>query len=685
MRDYLKIIIGCTLVISSCQKDLGGGNSGTGTVTTETSNFDFATSNDVTVNINYNTKVAIPFSVYAENPITVTEDNEDGVPVMTFNTDIKPLYCNYTNTDGKFNTSITLPSYTQTLYIYSPAFYVQSLMEATVNNGSATATEETATTASAKTRASSSGTATSQMTLRSGQQKVGNWLTPLGTFDSYTGMINYAATNDGSSLFFTDNEVANYYSDIPNILNVGKECPLEYLTSQDIVVPKDEKISITMLGGNTCWNSTLAYYYYTGDAPATDPDHIYILFPNTQDGQWKPVYSNGKLISGRTSTPIGLDRGTAAILKYYGTNYNQSASDIFPAGTKIGFVLACNGWGINTGNQGYQQYTKNFFSFTTPGLSSDNYYKKKNVSDRSDYYKVNTAMMNYQDGTIVAFEDCNDDHNCSDVLYALKPQFGINDNLNDIKEIVTTSTETISNIYCFEDLWPTIGDYDMNDVIVYATYANTLEANAAKNDNNHYITQEDYIFKTDQNHSNKTSLNNGLAAWINGTGLSYTVSVKSASANDYTTLDVSKYTVETEDGKTYFYLDSNVKNDMGASYKITIKHDYNDKLRIITTYGCFLYRDDAQGRWEVHIPNESPTSKLCDYYRNFLTSKPYAAMMQDANVFYPFAIKLTGATESNISKLLEAGNETKRVDALYSGYKAWFESGGATNTDWYIK
>jgi LruC domain-containing protein len=679
MRCYFKIIIGCAVILSSCQKEVT--QLSTGQINdASASEFDFSTSKNVTVNVNYGTKTAIPFSIYAENPVTLST-GEDSVPVANINTSIKPLFTSYTNTDGTFSTSIELPCYTNKLYVYSPAFYVQSLMEATISNGSATATESTSSRSAVATRANTTGTSTNKMTLRGNQNKVKNWETPLGTFNSYTGMIDYASTNDGSSLYFTDAEVANYYSDIPNVLNVGKECPPEYLTSQDIVVPKNEKISITMLGGNTCWNSTLAYYYYTGDAPTSDPAHIFVLFPNTQDGQWKPVGGKGDELA----SPTGLNRGTAAILKYYGANYNEAASETFPQGTKIGFVLACNSWGVNTGNRDFQYKTQNFFSYSTPNLSSENYYKVNNVSERSAYYKVNTAMMNYQDGTIVAFEDHNNDHNCSDVLFALKPQFGIQDNLNTIKEIVTTSSETVSNVYCFEDLWPTIGDYDMNDVIVYATYANTLEANAAKNDNNHYITQENYIFKTDQNHSNRTSLNNGLAAWINGTGLGYEVSVKSSSASDYTTLEASKYSVEEENGKTYFYLDANVKNDMGATYKITVKHSYDDKLRAVTTYGCFLYRDDSgKGRWEVHIPNESPTSKLSDYYRNFITTKPYAALMKDDNVFYPFAIKLTGATESNITKLLDAGNETKRIDALYSGYKTWFTSGGADNTDWYI-
>lgn len=216
------MILGCSMIFSACQKEAVYNPSAINDQ--NASSFDFSTSNDVKVTVNYNTKVAIPFSVYAENPITVT-DNSEGAPVIKFNTDIKPLYNNYTKTDGTFSTSITLPAYAKTLYVYSPAFYVQNLMEATVNNGSATASEQTSSTSSAKTRATAPGTSTSTMTLRGDQQKVKNWLTSLGTFNSYTGIIDYAATNDGSDLFFTDAEVANYYSDIPNILNVRKGLP----------------------------------------------------------------------------------------------------------------------------------------------------------------------------------------------------------------------------------------------------------------------------------------------------------------------------------------------------------------------------------------------------------------------------------------------------------------------------
>jgi LruC domain-containing protein len=297
-------------------------------------------------------------------------------------------------------------------------------------------------------------------------------------------------------------------------------------------------------------------------------------------------------------------------------------------------------------------------------------------------------MMNYQDGTIVAFEDHTNDHNCTDVMFALKPQFGINDNDNRIEKLDTTTTSyTASNVFAFEDMWPSEGDYDMNDVLVYTTYGKTTEIDVTKSSKYHTIS-EDFMFETDQNHSNRTALNNGLAAWIDSTGLSLTVSVKASGATEYTKLDASKYTVKEENNKTYIYLDSNVKKDMGATYKVTVDYGYaaGKSANKQTSYGCFLYRDDAgdKGRWEMHIPYEEPTSLLSEYYKAYLVSgKPYAAVTKDNNVFFPFAIKLAAAAKDKLTKLTNSGNETKRIDALYTNYSNWAKSEGKDNTNWY--
>ena len=90
-----------------------------------------------------------------------------------------------------------------------------------------------------------------------------------------------------------------------------------------------------MLGGSTCWNSTLGYYYYRdGQQPTSTQDlNIIMLFPNTQDGQW--VRLNNRSFGDN----IGVKRGDAVQLKYYPNIADPSrrlegATTIFPEGTR---------------------------------------------------------------------------------------------------------------------------------------------------------------------------------------------------------------------------------------------------------------------------------------------------------------------------------------------------------------
>lgn len=678
MKSLFKLMaIGCIASLFSCQS--GNDVYSPNTTPKETSTFNFETSQDVKLNVTYATATSVPFSVYAENPVEITRDSA-GTPVRSKKTDVLPIYSGMTNTDGTFSKTLTLPQYATTLYVESPAFYVENVMEASVSGNTASATESSVAAVSkvGVSRASAPGKSVSSITFREGKN-MNNWSFPLGTFNDYTGIIDYPYTEANSSLVFTKTQIKNFYSEIPNVVCVDeKNCAAKYLSSQDLVVDKDEVISITMLGGNTCWNSSLGYYYYTGNAP-TDKSKIkvFTLFPNTQDGTWKNSPDKGQ--------PTGLARETVALLQYFGPDYTSTATTTFPAGTKVGFVLACNAWPESL----FSSDRKGFYSYTTPGLSTTNYYKNTVAGSTFYPYKnVNTAFANDEDGTIVCFEDHNDDHNCSDVLFALKPQFNSNNIQNVYKE--KTTDETV-NTYAFEDQWPEDGacDYDMNDVIVYGGYSNTMSAydkTETSTTNTYNITNEYFTFTTDQNHSNKTALNNGLAVWFQGTGLTITVKYKKANGTEFT--DYTGFTKEEENGNTYLYLTSNVKTDMGGEYQVTINHHYQDGVTTQTKSGCFLYRDDnsTKGHWEVHIPYEAPTSKLSDYYRNYIvTDKPYAATANDNSVFYPFAIKLTGVNASGIAKLLDANNESKRIDAIYSDYSNWYKSGGTSYTGWYMK
>ena len=63
----------------------------------------------------------------------------------------------------------------------------------------------------------------------------------------------------------------------------------------------------------------------------------------------------------------------------------------------------------------------------------------------------------------------------------------------------------LKGIYAFEDLWPSQGDYDMNDVMVKLDYEKTFGDKG--------IYEESYLFKT---FNNIAGLENGLAFTLGG-------------------------------------------------------------------------------------------------------------------------------------------------------------------------
>ena len=51
--------------------------------------------------------------------------------------------------------------------------------------------------------------------------------------------------------------------------------------------------------------------------------------------------------------------------------------------------------------------------------------------------------------------------------------------------------------------------------------------------------------------------------------------------------------------------------------------------------------------------------------------------------WYPFAIFLAGATETDLHKLLDPDNESIPISKLYPHYEDWVQNNGTRYTDWY--
>ncbi len=317
---------------------------------------------------------------------------------------------------------------------------------------------------------------------------------------------------------------------------------------------------------------------------------------------------------------------------------------------------------------GYTRYKK-IRSTTSEGLNID---LKGNT-----YSEPLTAKYTVNDQLTISFEDDNNyDQNFSDVIIAMKS--------NPVQAItgggiptVDPDNKTTSNvrkgIYAFEDLWPNAGDYDMNDVMVRYNYEKVF-------DKDNKIYSESFIFKTFQNYA---SNRNGLAFKVNGSTIPSSIQCEIRKSGESEFIKTS-FTHET--GENVFLLTDNVKDNMGAEYKVTFT--YASSITKESAVQPFIYRNTTDGkRWEVHIAKEAPTSLVDSSYFSMKGSDDASKLSENIyyvrNGIYPFAFFLAGADENDLNKMLDKSNEGRSIGELYGRYNDWVTSGGSSNADWY--
>lgn len=637
--------------------------------------FDYSTVNPATTlevaYLNTGVKARVYFELYDEMPVIENEYSYSKRP------DVTPLFAAYTDKDGVFKDNVQLPAYLKKVYIYSPAFYARTLIEAEVVNGNIQATDAVTKNPDTRTVAATDQEHDSYMVteLNNTPKEYSDtrWKTWLGEYDKKkNGEIKYQYGGKELSV-----ESDDLYTAHSKVINVNQTCPEHFRSYTDLYVNKEAELAVTFLGQNTCWNCSLGYYYYKdGEKPASLNDaHVIMIFPNTQDGGWvKGQELNSNTYAGSSA---GIDRGTAVQLKYYPNIKNGSeegATTKFPAGLRIGFVLATNAWSnrIEFYADPSQQPNKGYRAATSEGLS---------VKDNgSSWDEPRTAVYKYEDHVMISFEDHTYDQNFSDVVITMKsnPVDAITDIPVVDPDDVNVKVTTLKGFYAFEDMWPARGDYDMNDVIVRYNYEKTFTK-----DNDNKIQSESFIFKTYQNYA---SLVNGLAFRVKPSGTiadrKYYIRKKGESKFTETT----SFIHETDGASEVFLLTGDIRTDMGAEYKVTL--EYDGSVARESAAVPFIYRaseNNPDKRWEVHLPKENPTDKMDgDFFR-----KEDDASQPDKGIYYvrggnyPFAIFLSGATETNMAKLLDRSNETVPIDQLYGGYNGWVTSSGNDNQDWY--
>lgn len=692
------LFVTAVLLTACVDQSLYENHEGENTETKVPNSFDFSTVQKVKLNVDYSafkTYGPVFFGVYTENPfVTVGEG-----PTEIWNEDVSSIYEDYTEANGKFNSVIELPTYAQHLFIATGNFFTgMQLMEADVKNGEVSVVAENTNVSASRvaTRAAGTGESTNDLSKLNlttlidnngkltGDKLFNNWYNWLGSWNSATGYPDYMIDRNTAKpeLVFSDSELEGLYAAVGTAFLSGSDMNEEYCNYPDLLLEKDSEVTFTILGSSTCWNSSLGYYWYTDDNKPTKPSdlHVVMLFPNTQDGQW----GNAKKWNLRDyRNNVGVHRGDVVQLKYYpniANNDKTGETTVFPKGTRIGFVLKTQAWGMQGKDycldigafSGEKKY--NVWCSTTDGLS----YGKKLTGDSGKYPnlegKSRGAKFGYKAAngdtyTLISFEDAMDDLDFDDLIFALKP-VGV---FAHVPEIENKKSST-NGVYAFEDLWPKKGDYDLNDAVVNVKHEKEFNDNGK-------IIKESFYLTTYQNYVTLTS---GLALTLNTNVNPQNIAMKKISPGETNAVEATF----TQDGKVY-YLTDDFKGELGTTYILELT--YGSALSSSSNMAKvmpFIYRSEGDMNWEVHIPLEAPTAKMNTSY--FGTEDDCSDQskglyfVREGN--YPFAFYLEGANINAFEKtILKRENESKRIDELFPGFLEWSTSGGITNQDWYLQ
>jgi hypothetical protein len=177
-----------------------------------------------------------------------------------------------------------------------------------------------------------------------------------------------------------------------------------FLKDGDILVTSPTTFKITFLfDGAGGFTNTLGYYFYTNGTTittASDLGPIYIIYPNYSQTGGGGIYNAGDsmLLGSAFSTTVisGLTIGTPTNL-------------IFPANTRVGFVLIQNAWNSGT---------------ATVSTGNTKFYTLASLNPSANIYRFNFQSQINPAYIITSFEDTvlsGSDRDVNDVIFLVIP------------------------------------------------------------------------------------------------------------------------------------------------------------------------------------------------------------------------------------------------------------------------
>jgi LruC domain-containing protein len=485
----------------------------------------------------------------------------------------------------------------------------------------------------------------------------------LGSFSSGSGIPNYLMpTNDVISSTF----LADVNASLPERQPVPQFRP-EYLNStaeRNLILKEQCDVWITFVHEGAGYLNSLFYFVYNvNNKPTTisQVDSFIAIFPNASySGSGGGLNSGNKVHIGR-----------------------------FGADTAIGFAIAANGWNGSTVTNGYGLYTS---------IKSMN-------PETNPAYQEHVVLL-YDNPTqrfLIGFEDINrmpsmsSDNDFNDVIiYATaNPVKAIqtnnivpvtpsndadDDGVNDTYDEYPNDPARAFNVYypsastmatvAFEDLWPSKGDYDLNDVVVdFQYHAVTNGNNEIKDLNTKFklraaggVFKNAFAVALPFSRSNVT-----MAEGSSIVGLE--TAANEAILKVFNNSKAIIGTYNTLPGKTFVETDT-----LRASLTLT-----NPVEVTLGTFNPFIYIDEnGKGRgYEVHLPGQQPTSLVNASVlgTNADATNPAAGVFYKTANGLPFAIAIPESFDYPVEK--------EQIIHAHLKFAQWVQSAGALSPDWY--
>ncbi|BAO75980.1 LruC domain-containing protein [Winogradskyella sp. PG-2] len=215
----------------------------------------------------------------------------------------------------------------------------------------------------------------------------------------------------------------------------------------------------------------------------------------------------------------------------------------------------------------------------------------------------------------------------------------------------------------FEDLWPTYGDYDFNDL------AFSYRAIVILNSDNE-VVQVDLICRVK---ANGAGYDNGFGIEIDGLLPDQVESVTGTTySSDYITLNANG--TEANQDKAVIILTDNADNFLNErTVSITLTAPVSTSELGVAPFNPFIIINQERHK-EVHLPNRDRTNLgtnvsisegiNSDIDGNFISDN---GMPWGISIIHDFKVP----------------KENTRIDNAYNFFVAWATSGGATHNDWY--